>query len=208
MRRRRQMGFGPVILSPSRGKPGTASSPENPFVGNAGQRDPRGASAAYMPGPADLKAGTKIRGVLNNGVQLRIPPGHSSLQHAIDASNGADLPTPAPAAQAGPENTVEASWPAFIQQVGVANAVQIVPKNNSRRSLKVANPTANGLISFSFNAPQQLGGIGMGIPVDPQDHYEAQNSTISIDAIWVWSDDPSATYPIPVVAFEGVPVSS
>lgn len=200
--RRRQMFMqtvAPAVIPPPM---------ENPVRGNAGQRDPRGAGQAYAPiYPSDLLSGFDTQNLLHTGIRRQIAPGQQA--QVADAGNG--YAPAAPASQPGPQQTVETQWPASILAVGVGNAIQMVPKNLSRRSIKVANVSQGiigGNITISFNAPSSLSGVGLGIQIAAGATYEPQNDTVSVDTVWVWSDDGTAEYPIPVIAFEGVTVSS
>lgn len=102
-----------------------------------------------------------------------------------------------------PPQLVQVGYPGLITAVGVANAVRIVPKNPDRMSLLVCNPSANGNITFSYDAPISLGGVGLGNPVQTQSSYPELNGSVSINAIYAWSDNAGATYPIPLIVYEG-----
>lgn len=170
----------------------------NPVRGNSGQRDTRGYGAAYVPGPSDLQAGFDVKREMRRGRPVDFNPPQRGPQQQLG---------PDPFA---PESTVQGSYPGVITAVGIANAILLCPKNTGRKGLIIANPSpAGGQISFSFNAPNQLTGtIGGGIPINAGSFYEKSGGTIAVDAIYVWSDDPTANFPIGVIVFEGVPVSS
>lgn len=166
--------------------------------GNAGQRTPRSLQRPYAARVAsDLEAGFDLKRQLGRGVPVvfRKEPAGGNLSKRRNN---------------GPEGVVEASYPFIIAQQGVAFAQQVIPKNLDRRGLIISNPNAaGGNMTFSFNSPLILSnGLGGGIGVSPADYYEQNNDIISVDAIYVWSDDPIANYPIAGVCYEAVPVSS
>lgn len=99
---------------------------------------------------------------------------------------------------------VQTPFPGLILAAGIANAIMLVPKNPDRWGIKISNPTNNGNISFSFDAPFPLGpnGVGMGINVVTGGLYQ-EFQGVSVNAIYVWSDALGPTFPIPVVAYEG-----
>lgn len=173
-----------------------ANMPCNQIVGNAGQRDPRGPAAAYSPAYAsDLEPGFAIQ-----------------RQLARSTASGIDALSAKPHSfQYQPLPVFEAPWYALLNASGVANAVLLVPKNPDRKSLKISNPgqpgggIGGGNISFSFKAPVPLQpGVGSGIVIQATQLYEERNGVISLDEIYIWSDDPFPTFPIAVVAYEGV----
>lgn len=166
--------------------------------GNAGQRSPRALARPYAARVAsDLEAGFDLKRQLARGVPVvfRKEPAGGNL--AKRRNNG-------------PEGVVEASYPFIISAVGVALATMIVPKNIDRRGLIVSNPAGGGgTLTFSFNSPLLLpNGLGGGISVPPGGFYEQNNDIISVDAIYVWSDDLIANFPFGGVCYEAVPVSS
>jgi hypothetical protein len=171
------------------------------ITGNAGQRNPRGQGPAFRPiqgDPRDLEANFDIEAQLRRAHQVNFDPKQQlSLQEG---------PPPIPT---GPEAVVVSTYPVLIAGLGIAVAQNIVPKNLNRRGLKVSNPSNNGQISFSFNSPSALtNDFGSGIGVSAGDVWEENGPTISVDTIYVWSDDVTATFPIPVAIFESVPVGS
>jgi hypothetical protein len=103
-----------------------------------------------------------------------------------------------------PPQLVQAGYIGQILAAGVADAIMLVPKNPHRQSMKIANPSPNGNVTFSYDAPLAIGGFGMGIPVAAGTYDEESNGSVSINAIYVWSDQATATFPISVIAYEGV----
>lgn len=167
--------------------------------GNAGQRDPRlMTTPAYAPRIAsDLQAASEIERELARSK----PSGLDYLLHKV------------PQFQYQPLPIVEAMYPGSIPAAGIANAFVLVPKNPNRKAMKISNPgklggliTGGGDLSFCYNSPVGLpNGAGSGIIIPAgSPPYQETNGVISVDSIYVWSDDPFATFPIGVVAWEGI----
>lgn len=162
-----------------------------PWNGNAGQRNPQGAARRFAPiYAADLLASSELEKTLREGQ----PTGMDVL--------GGDI---ADATVIRPLRVVNAQWVQSIANPGPQNAVVLVPKNLDRLALKIANPNNAGNIKWGYNAPFNFNGIGLGLPLVAQGTpYVEDGSTISTDAIYVWSDDNLAAFPLAAIAFEAV----
>jgi len=170
---------------PFGGKP----TPEYPFKGSFAQRTNRDRGPAFAPRihGVDLLAGDEIeQELLENGI-VQI----SDIIKYLRAHNT-------------PPQLVQVGYPGLITAAGVSKAIQLVPKNPDRMSLLVCNPTSNGNITFSYDAPINLGSVGLGNPVQTESSYPESNGSVSINAIYAWSDNDTATFPIPLIAYEGV----
>jgi hypothetical protein len=161
-------------------------TPGYPLVGNAATRMPDFGVKAYYPTANDIAPGAQLERDLEGGY---VPL--SDIINFLTARNR-------------PPQLVQAAYYTLITGLGVANKKLLVPKNPLRQSIKISNPSALGNITFSYDSPILLAGMGMGIPVASGTYDEESNGSVSINGIWVWSDQASATFPIPVIAYEGV----
>lgn len=102
-----------------------------------------------------------------------------------------------------PPQLVQGPFPQNITAPG--QPVLLIPKNRRRQSWRVSNWTNAGVILYSFGYPISFGNLFAGIPVPAQDSDEELNGSVSINDIWIWTNDPQAalTYPIPVLGYEG-----
>lgn len=164
-------------------------APAYELQSNAGRRMP----SLYRTQPfsprfaADLRAGNALEREIDREGIVEL----SSVVDHLTAENK-------------PPQLVQAGYPGLITGAGVANKILLIPKNPHRQSLKISNPTPNGNITYSFDAPLSVGGIGLGIPVSAGDFDEEANGSVSINAIYAWCDQATATFPIPVIGYEGV----
>lgn len=90
----------------------------------------------------------------------------------------------------------------------IQKPVLLIPRNKNRKSFFIANPNAAS-IGWSYGYP-----AGVFLRVTPQPlgawvgsngFFSEQNGSVSIDDVWVWADESFATFPAPVLGYEGRP---
>jgi len=86
----------------------------------------------------------------------------------------------------------------------VATPVRILFKNPRRQSWLISNFTDTAEILFSYDFPNQFAAnILEGVNVPPTGFFQEPNGSVSINDIWVWTNDGNAQFPFPVIAYEG-----
>lgn len=168
-------------------------TPDMPIAGSTvGGRDPRGFGLAYDPTyQRDQAQLQDIRDALAAGV---VP--FDEVIRMLEAHNL-------------PPQLVQGMHVRQIAAAGANNAVDLVPKNPNRLSLVVSNflQVAPG-VCFSFDKPAVVSivagvQIGAGIPIDARSTYIESNGSVSINGVYVFCNDMTAVFPVPVLAYEG-----
>lgn len=104
-----------------------------------------------------------------------------------------------------PPQLVQGSFLKRITGPGRKGAALLIPRNPLRQGFLVANFIAAPGVLFSFDAPIDMndGVIGetlAGIPMGG--YYQEANGSVSTNDIYVFTNDPTAPFPIPMLGYE------
>jgi len=177
---------------PAQADVGHINTPSNPFAGdNSGWRETRKFGPGFNSNQqVDEQNFARLReSVKRNGIA-----DVAGYLHLLDAFNL-------------PAQLVQAGFPGQITAAGTP--ILLIPKTTVRQALQIGNGSDTANIRFSFDSPVQAGttagGVAQfyGMPIASASTYQESNGRISINDIWVWCNDTSATYPIFVLGYEG-----
>jgi len=160
-------------------------TPDNPIIGNPSQRNPTGYGRGSSPRIQDDEMSTAL---LRQALEEGIVPIDQILAR-LDARNQ-------------PPQLTQGKYLKFI--TAAATPVLLIPRNKRRQSLSISNFTDNGDIVMSYDFPDEFGQVYAGnlIPASTPPFVET-NGSVSMNDIYVVCNDTQATFPIPVLGYEG-----
>jgi hypothetical protein len=167
------------------GRIGVGPAPGYPYMDPGEAFDPRGFGQGHSDAFIGDERATGVR-------RAQLAESYAPLDEVIARQRANNAPV----------QIKQVSFLKFITGAGPAFAVRLIPMNRNRLAILVSNYTGANLMLFSFGQPVTTGnGIGAGIPLTPC--YQETNGATSIDDVWVFVNDPTVMFPVPVLGYEG-----